>query len=354
MATQLNVGIVGVVGRGKSFRTAFDAHPVTRIHAVCDVNKEKLPEAVELLGAVQAYTDYGEMLAKADVDAVVIGTPMSFHAPMAIQALDCGVHVMSEVTAAVSVAESRELVAAANRSDAVYMMAENMNFFHYIQVWKRKIQAGAIGHVFYAEAEYIHDCRGIMRDAAGELTWRASMPPIHYCTHSLGPLLDMLDDRCVSAVGMATGSHTEPEIGSTDMEVGLFKTARGRVIKILCGFTVTRKPALHWQVFYGTKGTLENRRAPGEPAKIFRADAATPVAIDAEVSDPHAPAAALAGGHGTSEYYMVDEFIQSVIAGQAPPIDIYRALDFSVPGLCAHLSVEQGGAPVEIFDYRNA
>jgi len=180
------------------------------------------------------------------------------------------------------------------------------------------------------------------------------MPPIHYCTHSLGPLLDMLDDRCVSAVGMATGSHTEPEIGSTDMEVGLFKTARGRVIKILCGFTVTRKPALHWQVFYGTKGTLENRRAPGEPAKIFRADAATPVAIDAEVSDPHAPAAALAGGHGTSEYYMVDEFIQSVIAGQAPPIDIYRALDFSVPGLCAHLSVEQGGAPVEILDYRNA
>ena len=93
-----------------------------------------------------------------------------------------------------------------------------------------------------------------------------------YCTHSLGPLLDILDDRCVSAVGIDTVTHTAMDIGSADMEVGLFQTACGRVLKVLCGFIVTREPAMHWQVFYGTEGTLENRRIEGESAKLFNAE----------------------------------------------------------------------------------
>ena len=102
-----------------------------------------------------------------------------------------------------------------------------------------------------------------------------------------------------------------------------------------------------------TQGSLENARVPWEEAKIFRAGDEKLTAISAEVSDPLAPPEALAGGHGTSEYYMVDGFIQAVIDGQQPPIDIYRSLDFSVPGLCAHLSAQQGGTPVQIQDYRD-
>ena len=40
---KLNVGVVGAVGRGGSFRAAFDAHPVTRLHAVCDLREDELP-----------------------------------------------------------------------------------------------------------------------------------------------------------------------------------------------------------------------------------------------------------------------------------------------------------------------
>ena len=45
--TKLNIGIVGAAGRGASFRAAFDAHPQTRIHAVCDIRQEELQEAQE-------------------------------------------------------------------------------------------------------------------------------------------------------------------------------------------------------------------------------------------------------------------------------------------------------------------
>lgn len=346
----LKVGVAGL-RRGRGLLQTFHQHRDAHVVAVCDQAAERRQQVAAEFGIEAGYANFAELLA-ADLDVVVVATPAPLHATQSIQALEAGAHVLSEVPAAWTLDECAALAAAVRRTGQIYMMAENMNFFHYVQVWKQRIQAGEIGDIFYAEAEYIHDCRTLMRDAAGALTWRASMPPIHYCTHSLGPVLDILDDRCVSVVGMATGSHTEPALAATDMEVGLFQTASGRVIKILCGFAVTREPAMHWQVFYGTQGSLENARVPWEEAKIFRAGDEKPRAITAAVADANAPAEALAGGHGTSEYYMVDGFIRAVIAGEKPPIDIYRSLDFSAPGLCAHLSAQQGGAPVPIPDYR--
>lgn len=140
-------------------------------------------------------------------------------------------------------------MAAVERTGRVYMMAENMNYYHYVRKWKERVLAGEIGEVFYSEAEYIHDCRGLMRDEQGRPTWRAGIPPIFYCTHSLGPVRDILEDRCVSAVGMAMGTHTQPEIGLDRYGGGVVSNDKGGVVKILCGFTVTRKPAMHWQVF---------------------------------------------------------------------------------------------------------
>ena len=110
---------------------------------------------------------------------------------------------------------------------------------------------------------------------------------------------------------------------------------------------------MHWQVFYGTEGTLENRRIEGgsRPSSSMRRGCRR--SRRRTISDPSAPLAALAGGHGTSEFYMVDGFIRAVRDGSLPPIDIYRSLDYSVPALCAHLSTQQGAAPVVVPNYRD-
>lgn len=346
----LNVGVAGL-RRGQSLLRVFHNHREAQVVSVCDLDGDRAGRVSGAYGVPGVYRDFEAFLASGP-DVVVVATPGPLHAAQAIEAMEAGAHVLSEVPAAWTLEECRALAAAVQRTGRVYMMAENMNFYHYIRQWRAQVRDGAIGEVFYAEAEYIHDCRGMMRDAGGGPTWRAGMPPIYYCTHSLGPVLDIMDDRCVSAVGMATGSHTDPESGAIDMEVGLFRTAKGRVVKILCGFGVAREPAMHWQVFYGTAGALENRRAPWEDAKRYRAGEERMVPIPAEASDPDAPPEAKAGGHGTSEYYMVDGFIQAVLDGAPPPIDVYRALDYSAPGLCAHLSAEQGGAPVAVPDFR--
>jgi len=59
------------------------------------------------------------------VDAVIVSSPQQYHAPQAVMALNAGKHVLSEVPAVVSMAQAEELLAAARRSGALYMLAEN-------------------------------------------------------------------------------------------------------------------------------------------------------------------------------------------------------------------------------------
>lgn len=341
---------VGVIGlrRGRSLLRVFQQREDTQVVAACDADDARLQTVSDEFEVPQRYATYEDLLG-ADVDAIVIATPAPLHAEHTVMALEAGHHVLCEVPAAFSLDECQQVVDAVERGERVYMLAENMNYVHYVRDWKERIQRGDLGDVFYAEAEYVHDCRHIMGNSDN---WRAKMPPIYYCTHSLGPLLDILDDRCVSAVGMSTGCHTAPELGATDLEVGLFQTAKGRVLKVLCGFSLVREPAMHWQVFYGTKGSLENGRTSGELAKIFCEGDDAPQPVTSEAGDPNAPPEAKSGGHGTSEFYMVDDFVRAVRDGDASPIDVFRAMDMTSPGLCAHLSAVQGGVPIAVPNHR--
>jgi hypothetical protein len=67
---------------------------------------------------------------------------------------------------------------------------------------------------------------------------------------------------------------------------------------------------------------------------------------------PDAPARARLGGHGTAEYAMTNAFMASLLDGRPVPIDVYAGLDMTIPGLCAHLSSQQGGIPVAVPDFR--
>ena len=341
---------VGVVGlrRGRSLLRVFQQREDAQVVAACDADDARLQAVADEYEVSQRYATYEDFL-RADVDAIVIATPAPLHAKHTVMALKAGRHVLCEVPAAFSLAECQTVVDAVTQSGCTYMLAENMNYVHYVRDWKMRIQRGDLGHVFYAEAEYVHDCRGIMKTLDN---WRAQMPPIYYCTHSLGPLLDILDDRCVSAVGMTTGCHTAPELGTTDLEVGLFQTAKGRVLKVLCGFSLVREPAMHWQVFYGAKGSLENSRTSGTLAQMFCEGDESPQPVTSETVDPEAPPEARMGGHGTSEFYMVDDFVRAVRGEMPSSIDVFDAMDMTAPGLCAHQSALRGGTPIPVPNYR--
>ena len=225
----------------------------------------------------------------------------------------------------------------------------------WVQTYRDMIQRGDLGEIVYAEGEYIHDLGGLMYDEDGNLTWRTRLPPILYPTHDLGPILQIMQDRVVSAVGMHTGCRKRPEIGNIDMEVGIFKTAKGNVIKQLCGFSVAKEPAHHWFCLYGTEGQIESPRTPAGKHLLYTEHIPNlqgQIELPLGTNHTGAPPEALLGGHGTSEYYMVDDFVRCVLDDTKPAIDVYEGLDQTLPGVCAHLSAEQGSIPIEVPDMR--
>ena len=61
---------------------------------------------------------------------------------------------------------------------------------------------------------------------------------------------------------------------------------------------------------------------------------------------------AMAGGHGSSEWFMCEDFVRAILDDTTPAIDVFFGLDMTLPGICAHISAENGSEPVVVPDPR--
>ncbi len=364
----LNLAIVGAAGRGKSFRLACEAlAPRVRIHAICDIREKELQDAKELLNADEAYTDYEQMLEKSDIDAVVIGTPMHFHVPQSIAALKRGKHVISEVTAGVSIEECRELVETAAASDAVYMMAENYNYTKNVQVVREMVRQGMFGKTYYAEGEYIHELKALNETTPWRRRWQTGVNGITYGTHSLGPILQwMPGDRVTSVCCAGSGRRfVDPRGDEYENEascVMLCKTRDDALIKIRVDMLSDRPHAMNNHSLQGIDGCYESGRSKGEQGKIWLRsfnDGHQWKSID-EFYDMFLPEnwrryAELAkqAGHGGGDLLEIIDFVDAIDGIRPTPIGIHEAMDMTLPGLVSQQSIEQGGQWLAVPDSRD-
>ena len=156
---KINIGVVGACRRGAAFKTALDTLDEVSVRAVCDIHAAGLDESAASLGASEKYVEYEEMLERAKIDAVLLATPMHLHAPQAIRALQQNLHVLSEVTAAISIDQCKDLVRAARASQGIYMLAENCNYFRHNVAVREMVRQGLFGIPYYAEGAYLHELK---------------------------------------------------------------------------------------------------------------------------------------------------------------------------------------------------
>src|SRR3954454_19262004 len=179
MSQQLRVGMVGYAFMGaahsQGWRTVnhfFDLPLSARMRAVSGRSPDGVAAAAARLGWESHTTQWRDLVARDDIDLIDVCTPGDTHAEIALAALAAGKHVLCEKPLANSVAEAREMVAAAVRAEA--QGVRTMCGFNYrrvpaVELMRRMVAAGRIGTIRHVRAVYLQDW---IVDPEFPLVWR--------------------------------------------------------------------------------------------------------------------------------------------------------------------------------------
>jgi predicted dehydrogenase len=127
------------------------------VTALCDPNPTALAAASQASGIGATWSDPFALLREADVDAVIIATPNRFHRDLAVKAAESGRHVLCEKPLALTVAEAKEMLAAAERAGVRHMTAFTYRFVPAMRYLRHLVTSGAIGTAWHFRAQRFQD-----------------------------------------------------------------------------------------------------------------------------------------------------------------------------------------------------
>lgn len=157
----VKIGVIGTGGIAQNAHLpAYKNCPQAEVVAIADIKPEKLVEAGEKFGVEKRFTDYRELLALDEVDAVSICTPNYMHKEPAIAALRAGKHVLCEKPLAMNGDEGQEIADVARETGMKAQVGFVMRFGAEGRILKRFIDAGELGHIYYGRAQVLRR-RGI-------------------------------------------------------------------------------------------------------------------------------------------------------------------------------------------------
>jgi predicted dehydrogenase len=144
----LQVGLIGVGGRCRHLLKSFPQLPNVRITAVCDVWDHNLAEGKKAADPkVFATKQHEELLARKDVDAVLIATPDHWHVPLTVAACQAGKDVYVEKPLTHDLSEGKAVVDAQNTHKRIVQVGTQQRSMPHIIKAHELLRAGTIGHV---------------------------------------------------------------------------------------------------------------------------------------------------------------------------------------------------------------
>lgn len=137
--SKISTVLIGCGGRGvKSLAAWAKKSQKLELLAVCDLDDARLASASQELG-VPGEKDYRKLLARADIQSVIIATNTKWHVPIALDCVRAGKHVFVEKPLGVSTAQCRELVEAAEKAGIVGLVGYQARFSDFVQALKREV-----------------------------------------------------------------------------------------------------------------------------------------------------------------------------------------------------------------------
>ena len=367
MNRKVRVGVFGGF-QGKVEILSLLNHPDAEIVAVCDMYEPLLAEAREMASlfgkSVATFTDFDSFI-QFDMDAVILANFACEHAPYAIKALNMGKHVLSAVLPVQTMAEAVELVETVEKTGLIYAYDENYCYRPDTLEMYKQYKSGAIGDANYGMGEYIHDRMDMWPQLTrGERThWRNRMYCTYYCSHSLGPLIYITGLKPVSVVGFEIPPDIEAE-----RQMGLIRGGgmlvvtmdNGAVFKTVDGPLKREPGSVVWEL-YGNKGAMQTGRgtnvAQMYPFSIYReGDVLCQGRWEEYTPQPFISPAIVntQNGPGGCNFYPAHFFVEKILGKPDGKysIDIYQALDMSIPGILGYFSILEGNVSKRIPDFR--
>jgi predicted dehydrogenase len=131
-------------------------HPGAELVAASSWREPSLAKLAERHGIPRTTTDWRELAADPEVDAVVVGTPNALHAPQAVAFLQAGKHVLVEKPMARNLEEADAMLAAARASGARLMVAHCWRFHPDVLALRARVAAGELGEVVKTRSYGVH------------------------------------------------------------------------------------------------------------------------------------------------------------------------------------------------------
>ena len=164
---------VGVIGAGDFAEVChlpgLQSHDQADVVALCGHRYEETRAMADRHGIPEVFTDFRELCAHPDLDAVTIATQTVHHLEPTVAACDAGLHVFCEKPLAMTLSQARQMLRSAEASGKVHMMSFTFRYGHAAQELRRRVRSGDIGEPYYLRVQY-DDWDGLSPDY--EVTWR--------------------------------------------------------------------------------------------------------------------------------------------------------------------------------------
>ena len=235
--------------------------PQVRLSACCDVNAQRARGFAKRHRIPQVFTDYGELLEKAPVDAVYLAVPHYLHYPMILAAVGAGKAVFVEKPVTQTLIEGVKLVDRINQQGVKVGVNYQYRYDRGCYALGRAIQAGALGRIhsirinipWRRTQKYFDDApwhKTIAQAGGGTLITQGS--------HFLDVALWALDEPPISAMGYTATPGFDVEVDT--LAHGIVET-RSALVSITSSMEAAREQAVSIEA-YGEKGTALYRNLP--------------------------------------------------------------------------------------------
>lgn len=167
---EIRIGMIATGGMARAHLSNLTRMSGVRVTALCDTNPEQLERTKKqfpVLAEVETTADYKALLARDDVDAVVVATPHTQHFQQALDCVDAGKHVLMEKPMVCAVDDAKALLTKLEGYPKVFALGYQRHAMGQFMLMREKIQSGEIGDVHFISAL---QCQGWRRGTSG--SWR--------------------------------------------------------------------------------------------------------------------------------------------------------------------------------------